>query len=77
MRKFPTASFVIQVLLGMVLIGCFEETLDYTEIRFVSNRNYYPSFHRLSENATESISAVLYLAKFYKGRETQVNIIMR
>jgi len=73
---FPTGSLAILILLGIVSVGCFKDTKEYQEIRFVSNRDYYPAFHRLAESSEESIAAVIYLAKFHKAHETQVNMIL-
>lgn len=75
MKKFPKDSKIIIILLGLILISCIKDSPEYDEIRFISDRDYYPSFHSLAVNATEKIYAVIYLAKFHKSRETQVNMI--
>jgi len=76
MNKFPKDSIIILILLGLILTGCFKDNPEYNEIRFISDRDYYPAFHSLSVNASERIYVVIYLAKFHKTRETQVNMIL-
>lgn len=75
MKKFPKDSITIIILLGLILISCIKDNPEYDEIRFISDRDYYPAFHRLATSSRESISAVIYIAKFHKSRETQVNMI--
>jgi phosphatidylserine/phosphatidylglycerophosphate/cardiolipin synthase-like enzyme len=76
MERFPKGSVTILILLGLFLINCVEDTSLCDEVRFISNRDYYPAFHRLAEGASESIFVVIYLAKFHKTQETQVNMIL-
>lgn len=75
MKKSPKDSIIILILLGLILNGCFKDNPKYDEIRFISDRDYYPAFHSLAVNASKKIYAVIYLAKFHKSRETQVNMI--
>lgn len=71
-----TPTLFFSIILILLLGGCWNKVEECSEIHFISDRDYYPAFNRLALRAEERIMAVLYLAKFHKGHETQVNMIL-
>jgi len=76
MKRFPIASGLFIFFVGVGISGCWKNESECPEARFVSNRDYYPAFHRLALRADDRILAVIYLAKFHREEETEVNMIL-
>lgn len=67
---------IIVMSLIMFVLTCWEDVEEPPEVDFVSDRDYYPVFQNIIHEADESISAVMYLAKFHGTNYTQVNRIL-
>lgn len=57
------------VIILIVFSGCYSKP-EVNDTEVVTDRDYYPVFHNLADNTSESIYFVMYISKLSQNNET-------